>query len=332
MIGMDLGSKFFKICKIIKEDTKKKTFSVVSAMQDISALDDIGKRHAIISLLQRLDCEKDDVFLAVGGTDIINRDIVLNHVKGSLKDKVMSEIQGTLNEELNKMYSSFSILKTTENSDIKVLASMVPIKKVDTKFALINSIGSLFVKGVTLENFALANSFIKFGPNYKNTESIVLLNIGHKVTNLVVLNSQDLVFTKDIDFGGLDITKEISSLYQIPEKLSEEIKRRDDLKQTIDFNMTNVLKKNISSLIEVIFRTIEHCVTRQLIVSVDRIVITGGCVLLEGIDSFIEDTLGIPVERWNPLENNKFEGYINKFQGYFLPIALGLALEKEIKK
>ena len=93
--------------------------------------------------------------------------------------------------------------------------------------------------------------------------------------------------------------------------------------------MKNVLKKATSSLIETIFRTIEYCITRQFIISVDRIVITGGGALTEGLDSFIEETLGIPVDKWNPLTDNKFAGYTNKDCGYFIPVSLGLALEKE---
>ena len=243
----------------------------------------------------------------------------------------MQEIKASLTEELNKAYLSYSIIRNVSDKEMDVLASIVPMKKIDTKFSLINSIEKIMVRGVTLESFAVANSFIKFGPNYKKTETIILLNIGHKITNMIVLNNQNLVFVKDIDFGGHDITKEISSIYQIPEKVSEEIKRRNDIKQSINFDIKNVFKKSLSPLVETVFRTIEYCATRQLIVSVDRIVITGGCVLTEKIDSFMEETLGIPVEIWNPLENIELEGYVNKYQGCFLPVALGLALEKEKK-
>lgn len=334
LIGIDLGNKFLKVCKILGYNQKNKSFSIVSAMLDISALDHSAKSLAIANLLKKLDFEKENVYLGVAGKDIISRDIVLHVNKNSLKNiknEIRVEIENTITQDLQRMYTSYSIIKNISDKECNVIFSAVNKEKVNLKFSLFSSLENINVSGVTIESFALVNAFNTFGPDYKNSESIVLLNIGYQVTNVVVLNNKELFFIKDLEFGGQDVTKEIASFYMIPERLAEEIKRREDLRQRINFNMKNVLKKTLSSLIEVLFRTIEHCVTRQYIIAVDRIVVTGGGALIEGIDSFIEETLGIPTSKWNPLENNNVVGYSNKNAGYFLPIALGLALEKEKK-
>ena len=334
LIGIDLGSKFLKVCKILSFAQKNKDYSIVSAMVDISALDKSAKSASIAAIFKKLDLEKDTVSLAVSGKDIINRDIILSRSRinsKNLRKEIKLEVENTVTENLDAMYTSHTLLKNISDKECSIIFSAAPKEKVNEKFSLFSTIEDITVSGVNLESFALSNSFIAFGPDYKNSESIILINIGGKVTNIVVLCNKELVFMKDIDFGGSDITKEIASFYSIHEKLAEEIKRREDLRQQISFNMKNILKKTIPSLIETIFRTIEHCVTRQFIVSVDRIVITGGGALMEGLDSFIEETLGIPTVKWNPLENNKVVGYCNKDCGFFLPIALGLALEKEKK-
>ncbi len=334
LIGIDLGSKFLKVCKILSPAQKNKDCSIVSAMVDISSLDQSIKSVSIASMLKKLDLEKDSVYLSVSGKDVINREIVLNRSRvnsKNIKNEIKVEIENTITENLDTMYSSYTILKNISEKECNIMFSAAPKEKVNAKFSLFGAMEDISVVGVNLESFALANSFITFGPDYKNSESIILMNIGYKVTNVVVLSNKEIVFTKDIDFGGYDITKEIASFYVIPEKLAEEIKRREDLRQKTNFNMKNILKKTLSSLVETIFRTIEHCVTRQAIISLDRIVITGGGALTEGIDSFIEETLGIPTAKWNPLENNKVVGYSNKDLGFFLPVALGLALEKEKK-
>ena len=332
MIGIDLGSKFVKICKIVSTEKKKKEYSIVSAVVDISTLSGTEKTDQFTAVLKKIGCLEDSVYLAVGGKDIINRDILLKRNKLiNLKDQVNNEVVNTISEDLGKTYSSFSVIKNNSDKEYNIVFSAAPMEKVNAKFSFVNSIDALTVSGVTLEDFALANAFVEFGPNYKNSENIILINIGYMVSNVIVMNGKELVFIKDIDFGGQDITRDISNFYSIPEKLSEELKRREDLRHAIDFNMKNILKKNVATLIETLFRTIEHCITRQFIVSVDRIVLTGGGAMTEGIDNFIQDTLGIPTEKWNPLDNNKFVGYVNKPQGFYLPIALGLALEKEKK-
>lgn len=334
MIGIDLGSKFLKVCKILGFSQKNKSYSIVSAMVDISALDQAAKTMAITSLLKKLEIEKESAYLAVSGKDIINRDIVLNRAKvnsKNIREEIKVEVENTITEDLNKMYTAYSVVKNISDKESGIIFSAVSKDVVNSKVSLFTSIEDISVSGVTLEDLALANAFSTFGPSYKDSESVILVNIGYKVTNVIVLNNKNLMFVKDIDFGGYDITKDISSFYMIPEKMSEEIKRRENLKQQINFNMKNILKKTLSSLVETIFRTIEHCITRQFIVAVDRIVITGGESLTEGIDSFIEETLGIPTTKWNPLESTKVVGYSNKDYGFFLPIALGLALEKEKK-
>lgn len=334
LIGIDLGSKFLKVCKILSFPQKNKALSVVSAMVDISKLEPTAKTASIVALLNKLDLGKDSVYLAVSGKDVINKEISLNSKvlnSKNVKNEIKVEIENSITESLDTMYSSYTVLKNTPNKGCNILFSAVPKEKINKKFSLFGPIEDISVAGVNLEAFAVANSFITFGPDYKNSESIILLNIGHKITNVVVLCNKEVIFIKDIEFGGYDISKEISSFYVIPEPLAEEIKRREDLRQQNGLNIKNILKKTMPSLIETVFRTIEHCVTRQAIISVDRIVVTGGGALTEGIDSFVEETLGIPTTKWNPLENNKVVGYSNKDGGFFLPVVLGLALEKEKK-
>ena len=332
MIGIDLGSKFIKICKIINSGNKKKEHSVISAALDISNVPEKEKANKLLSVLNKLSCLDESVYLAVGGKDIINRNISLKRNKDiKLEEQIANEAAGTISEDLRKMYTSFVVLKNDSEKDYNVIFSAAPIDKINKKFVFINSIKTMSVAGVTSEDFALTNAFNEFGPKYKNTENIVLINIGHKVSNIVVLKNTDLVFVNDVDFGGQNITKDIATFFSVPEKLSEEIKRREDLRQAINFNMKNILKKNVIVLAENIFKTIEHCKTKQLVDSIDRIVLTGGGALTDGIDNFIQDTLGIPTEKWNPLSNNEFVGYVDKDKGFYLPIALGLALEKEKK-
>ena len=120
----------------------------------------------------------------------------------------------------------------------------------------------------------------------------------------------------------------LARMYQVPERLAEEIKRRPEIWSSLGLNIKNILKRTGASLLEVIFELIEYCSTRQTIVSVDRIILTGGGAALYGIDFFIKDNLGMNTEKWNPFDNENIVGIENKDLGFFMPVALGLALEK----
>jgi len=333
LIGIDIGTDSIKVCKITKMD-EKNGISVFTAMQKLIGYDAELKKIVLRNLIKKIKVENDVAFLSIGGSSIINRDVILSKNKVNSKDLkkyVFDEVQNSVTEDLSSMYTSYSITREYSNKEMCVLFSAVNKKMVNSAISLFSDIENISVVGVTMETLALANSFIRYGNASKDSESILLLNIGSEVTNVVVLNNNEIVFVKDVDFGGKTITKEISNVYIVPERLAEELKIRADLREQINFNMKTILKRSASSLVETIFRTIEYCVTRQYILSVDRIVITGGGVLTDDLESFIEETLGIRTEKWNILDNNKIVGYSSKDHGFFIPIAFGLALEKEIK-
>jgi type IV pilus assembly protein PilM len=276
--------------------------------------------------------------------DTISRNTVLPK---SIKQKdmdiaVLTNIQQDVQEDLNKMFKSYLVTKEMSDKENHILFIATPKKRVNERIQIVNEITNASLVGVSTDSIALTNAFNLLGPDYKSEETIILVNIGDLFTNMVVLHKKEIIFMKDIVFGGSDITKEIASLYAVPkgyvdhsnpqpisEDFAEYLKRNDDLWDKVGLSMKGVFKKSSANLLETVFRTIEYCITRQTIVSVDRIVLTGGGSIVKGIDIFIRETLGIPTEKWNPLENNEVSGLVKKEYGYFMPVALGLALEKD---
>ncbi len=330
LIGIDIGSQYIKVCKVV--NANKKNISVYSTLENVSKMDNQQKQMAIRNLMNKINIEKDNAFLAVGGSDIINRDVVLSKLEANSKDfknAIIRKLKDSISENIDSMYTAYAVTRDISDKEICVLFSAVQQQKVKDIISLLDNFNDINVVGITMEALAVANAFIEFGPEYKKSENIMLLNIGKTITNLVVLNKEKIVFIKDFDFGGQNITGDIANVYLVPERLAEEIKIRTDLREKINFNMKNILKRSVSFLIDTVFRTIEYCTTRQLILSVDRIIITGGASVTEGLDIFIGETLGINTERWDPLMNNNIVGYSDKNYGPFISVALGLALEKK---
>ena len=330
MIGIDIGSYYVKVCKILKKNSKE--ISIYSLLQNVYNMEYKQKQIVLKNLLDKINPGRDCAFLAVSGKGIINRDVVLSKDRAKSKDFgifVLEEIKNSINEDLNFYQKAYAITRDFSDKELCVLFSAVHKQKIKDIISLIEDFSNLQVVGVTMEALALANSFIEFGPEYSKKENIVLLNMGHKITNVVVLNNGKIVFIKDFDWGGQNITRSISSVYNIPEKLAEEIKKRADLRQKIDFNMKNILKSSGVALVDTLFKTVEYCVTRHFITDIDRVFITGGTSLTYELDAFIEETLGISTEKWNPLVDKNIVGYSYKDYGQFCPIAMGLALENK---
>lgn len=330
LIGIDIGSYYVKVCKIFKKNGKE--ISACSLLQNVYNMEYKQKQMVLKNLLDKINSGKDSVFLAFGGRDIINRDVVLSKDRARSKDFetfVLEEIKNSVNEDLNSYHKACAIIRDFSDKELCVMFSAVPKQKIKDVISLVEGCSNLQVVGITMETLALTNSFVEFGPEYSKNENIALLNIGSKLTNIVFLNKGKVVFVKDFNWGGQDVTRGISNVYSIPEKLAEEIKKRTDLREKINFNMRNILKSSAVPLIDVLFGTIEYCITRHLVPVIDRIFITGGASLTYGLDSFIEETIGINTEKWNPLENKNIVGYSHKDYGQFCSVVMGLALEKK---
>lgn len=329
MLGIDLGTSFTKICKVI-EDKHSGKISVASGMS-MSYNNTTNQKNSIERILKSMDItSKEPSFCTVGEKDVISRDI--NLPKGideeNLDSAVSLAVEQSLTEDLSKMLHSYTITREVSETENNILFMAVPKTKVFQRMKELSGIFSVDVVGVTSEILALVNAFDFFAPEYKETDTVVLVNIGDKNTNVVILNKKKIIFIKNVAFGGKNITKEISDMYNVPERLAEEIKRRPELWTSLGLNIRNVLKRTAAGLLEVIFELIEYCSTRQSILSVDRIILTGGGACLQGIDLFIKDNLGMNTEKWNPFDNENIIGVENKDLGFFMPVALGLALEK----
>jgi len=341
LFGIDLGSKYIKVCKFIGQQNDS-AMSLLCAMKYVkNNIDD--QKKALTDIMNELNI-RDNYFISANSTDTVSRNIILPK---SIKQKdmdaaVLTNIEQSVHDDLNKMFKSYMVTKEVSDKENNILFIATPKKKINEKIQVVNEITTARLVGVSIDSIALTNAFNAFGPQYKSEETLILVNVGDLFTNIVVLHKQEIVFMKDIAFGGADITKEIASLYAQPKDLSEYskkqpisddlaeyLKRNDDLWDKVGLSIKGVFKKSLANLLETIFRTIEYCITRQAIVAVDRIVLTGGGSVVKGFDFFIKDTLGIPTEKWNPFENNKVQGTVKKEYGFFMPVALGLALEKD---
>jgi len=340
VLGIDLGSKYVKVCKILGNE--KDSLSCLCAMKPVKNNAEDQKK-AVIDILSELNL-KDSHYISYNGVESVSRNITLPK---SIKQKdlysaVITNVEQNLHEDLNKMFKSYIVTKDVTDKENNILFIAAPKRKINERIQVTSEMIHTRLVGVSTDAIALTNAFETFGPEYKSKETVILVNVGDVFTNIVVLHKHEIVFMKDIVFGGSDITKEIASLYAIPQDMAEHsqktpvsdeigeyLKRNDDLWDKVGLSIKGVFKKSSANLLETIFRTIEYCITRQTIVSVDRVVLTGGGAVVKGFDVFIKDTLGIPTEKWNPFENNKIHGSVKTEYGYFMPVAMGLALEKD---
>jgi len=102
------------------------------------------------------------------------------------------------------------------------------------------------------------------------------------------------------------------------------------LKGTLDLKEKSILDRAAGE----IGRSIHYYQGKAQGKNVARIFLTGGAAVAPETSDLLSKALQIPVERWNPLENVEFDAgklgaEFGKSQGYFLAIAIGLALREK---
>lgn len=331
MIGLDIGSKFIKICQAEKRGDKYHVISAIMASNPLATSPD--KQDIDISLrikaaLKGVALRTRSAAVSVGGPQISARNFSFPVLTDEeLKGAVKLEAEQSIFSDLSSMYTDFQVLTPDEKEKLEVLFVAVPRDMVERHMHIIEGAG-LETMAVDIDNLALASCYLAFEPG-PHKESVVLMNVGHSQTNISVMDGEELRFVRNVNFGGKDITAEIANTFEIDPLLAEEIKKQPKLWDEIGLNIKNVLRKSMPDLLEAIYRSIEYCMSRKKLINVDKILLTGGTSGLEGMDSFVADVIGINTEKWTPFAGLEIKGRSKKEMGRFMSVALGLAIRKE---
>jgi type IV pilus assembly protein PilM len=337
MIGLDIGSKFIKICEVEQKQANYHILTSVIATNFISDQDsdvenDLKIKNRVRAVLNQASLCGKAAALSIGGQGVVSRNFSFPSLGGrELEGAVKLEASQAVFSDISNMYTDFQVLGNTDDGKTEVLFVAVPKEIVDRRMRILEYVD--IKPGVMdIDNLALANCYFSFEPSALR-DAVVLLNIGHTQTNLCVIEKGKLRFVRNVNFGGLNINKEISSSFGINLGKSENLKKRPDLWNTSGLNIKNILRKSMPDLLEAVYRSIEYCRSRKKLINVDKILITGGSCFTHGIDNFISEVFGINTERWNPLAYTRDEITVQAREaGYYMSVALGLALRNSQKK
>jgi type IV pilus assembly protein PilM len=121
-----------------------------------------------------------------------------------------------------------------------------------------------------------------------------LINVGERFTNIAILRGEYIYFARDILMGGKDFTRALMQGKSITFQEAEDKKRTIDLADAPDFNILPALEKWARE-IKYSF-DFYQCRQAETRLPIDGVILSGGSALLKGLNAFLEEILGIPVE------------------------------------
>lgn len=147
------------------------------------------------------------------------------------------------------------------------------------------------------------------------------------MTSLNVIQNNHLIYTREQNFGGKQLTEEIMRRYGLAYEEAGRLKKSGGLP---DNYIPEVLEPFKETIAQQVSRFLQFFYTAGQHNSVDTIILAGGCASIPGIEELVEQHLGVPTVIANPFANMSISPKVNpqalSKDAPSLMIACGLAL------
>jgi type IV pilus assembly protein PilM len=304
-VGLDIGSGLIKLVVIQHGGgepvlTKVAFTSVVDdAIVEGEVMDPGIVAEAIKGLMASAGVKPKQVVTAVGGRDVIIKKITMDRMKATeAREVIRWEAEQHVPFDMENVELDFQILDP-DGDGLQMTVLLVAAKRelIETKLSLLADVG-LEPSIIDVDAFALHNAFEL---NYPDAMRGVvgLVNIGHELTNVNILDDGVPVLTRDIQVGTRRFREDMQRERGIS---AEEADRMLQGSET-----TAELEPFLETRGEELAVGIERAAAFLQSASrsssgLSRLYTTGGGARIPGLNRVLADRLRLPVQLANPIE------------------------------
>lgn len=338
LIGVDIGSHSIKVAEL---NVSKKSANLVSfgilqtPPESLSANGEVIDSGALSQTLSQLVSEikskrKNAAIGLWGSTVIVKRISVPKMEKELLGEQIRWEAEQYVPYDINEVNLAFHILQETgpETMDVLLVAA---VQENIFQHAEVISLAGLNCQVADVQGFALANCFeLNYG---LPAESILLLNVGANITNFVVVDQGQVVFSRDLPIGGLTYTSELAKALSMSPEEAESIKLSVSSGQPAPDEAANVIQMTHDLVLDEIKNSLDFfyntTVGQKDLV---QCFYTGGGVLVSGWAEAIEKLLpSSPLDPFRQVgvSDKKFSQEFASQIKNFAALSVGLGIRQE---
>ncbi len=324
-VGLDIGNfsvKLIQIKKINLGKEKSLSFAVVPIKDD-------GSPDRIIEAIKqaykdsRIESKK--VNISVCGPNIIMRYIILPLMKeNDLSKSLEFELERYMPFKKEDAVIDYHILANLPNNQMLVLLVAVERRLIEERIKLIKDAG-LEPQAINVDAFALMEAFLGVMPKPKSVTA--LLDIGYRLSKLVVLEYDVPYFSRDIEIGEYDIFQMISQKMNLDFNLAKELSYRPKEEKVKE--IAESVKPTLDSLLSELSLSFEYC-ERDLGKKVDQLCLSAGGSKIKFLSESLGNIGDLKIHHWNPIQGFKVTSPLSpegiSEYSHLLAVAVGLAL------
>ena len=304
-VGLDIGSGLIKVAVIdhSRAEPELVRVAIVPLMPDAivegEVMDTAIVTDAIQNAIASAGVKTKHVVTAVGGRDVIIKKIQIERVKEQQARELMRwEAEQHVPFDMESVELDFQILDPEgTGSEMNVLLVAAKRELVQSKMRTLTDAG-LQLAAVDVDAFALHNAFEINHPDAMGGV-VGLVNIGHEVTNINILDNGVPILTRDITVGTRRFREDLQRERGLDADRAEAALRGYDRSADLDA----VHRSRGEEIAVGVERAVAFLASSSRIGQVQTLFLSGGGARMPGLTNMLADRLRLRVEQANPLAN-----------------------------
>ena len=337
LVGVDISSTTVKLLELSVKNGRYwvESYAVMPLPENSVVEKSILNPEAVADALERAvnlaNPHTTHVAIAVPTSMVIHKIIEMD---ADMSDEER-EVQIRMDAEqyipfpLDEVSLDFEVLpdRLANPNRVNVLLVATRTENVDTRVEVLELAG-LSAKVADVESYAMERAFSVFADTLPmGANTVGVLDIGHTMTTLSVMQKGKIIYTREQVFGGRQLTQDVQSRYGLSFEEAGRAKKERTLPDDYD---TEVLEPFLDAVVQQAARSLQFFFSSSQFNEIDHILLAGGNANIPGLTKLLQQKLGYRVTIANPFLQMGFSPQIDikkiENDASSLMVACGLAL------
>ena len=315
LAGLDITTSSIKLIELVPNGRGYRVEcyaaepSPPNSITEKSIVDADAVGEAVRRAVKRASTKASEVAIAISGDAAITKVIQMprNLNENDLEAQVEIQADQYIPFPMEEVSFDFQVIGESAGDPdmVDVLLVATRTENVDQRRAAVEAAG-LKARIVDVEPFALENAcglLTHQMPDAGMDHQVAVVDFGASSTTFSVLQDLRVVYTRDFNFGGQQLTEEIMRIYGLSLEDAGRAKKEGGLPSNYQ---PEVLDPFVDDMTQQVSRSLQFFLAsgggRE---QPDQILVCGGCANIPGAADLIASKVGIPTEIGDPLGQMK---------------------------
>ena len=322
LIGLDISSTSVKVMELSKTGSSYRIEGIgveplpanAVVEKNIAEIETVGE--SVKRALHKSKIKTKNVAIAVAGSSVITKKITMPITlsEDEMEGQIQLEADQYIPYPLEEVNLDFQILGQTESNPetVDVLLAACRRENVDDRVAAVELAG-LTPKIVDIEAYTIETVFSSMAsqmPDEGMGKTVAIVDIGATMTSLSVIHNHKLIYTREQNFGGKQLTEEIMRRYGLSYDEAGLAKRQGGLPDNYEPEVLNPFKETTAQQVS---RFLQFFYSAGGDTGdIDHLILGGGTSSLPNLAELTESHIGVPTSIANPFMDMSSSNKVNK--------------------